>query len=82
MPTKIFFISYDLRLATNADYQRVENVLIGIQAERVLINLWRYEGTLYENTVSVRNALLPYFRQGDRLLVIDANEWAWYNSLA
>lgn len=43
MPTKKFFISYDLRLATNQDYQRIENVLTSINAERVLINLWFYE---------------------------------------
>jgi hypothetical protein len=79
--TKKFFISYDLRLATTADYQRIENVLIGVNAERVLINLWFYEGTLYENTVGVKNALLPYFKPEDRLLVIDAIDWAWYNTL-
>ncbi|RUS93920.1 hypothetical protein DSM106972_095190 [Dulcicalothrix desertica PCC 7102] len=81
MPTKKFFISYDLSFATTQDYQRIENMLISSNAERVLINLWVYEGTLYENTISVRDALLPYFKLNDRLLVIDANEWAWYNAL-
>jgi hypothetical protein len=79
--TKKFFISYDLTHATNADYQRIESVLIKVNAERVLINLWFYEGTLYENTVNVRNALLPCFKANDRLLVIDAKDWAWYNAL-
>jgi len=74
-----FFISYDL-LGTgrNQDYQQIENILINGGAERVLINLWVYEGQLYDSTEAVRDALLSLLRKNDRLLVIEANEWAWY----
>jgi hypothetical protein len=78
---KKFFISYDLRFATTQDYRRIEDKLIEAGAQRVLHNLWVYEGNLYENTVSVRNALLPYIKRDDRLLVIDAIEWSWYNAI-
>lgn len=78
---KKFFISYDLvGRNRNQDYQQIENLLINANAERVLINLWVYEGDRYQNTVNVRDALRSYMSNNDRLLVIEATEWAWYNA--
>lgn len=79
--TKKFFISYDLTHATNADYQRIETALIRVNAKKYLYNFWFYEGTFHENTVSVKNYLLPYFKENDRLVVTEANNWSSYNAL-
>jgi hypothetical protein len=60
------------------DYLEIDRVLSEAGAQRPLFTLWIYEGNLYENTESIRNVLLPYFRETDRLLVVEAKDYAWY----
>lgn len=77
---KTFIISYDLVAGggRTQDYLAIDKVLSEVGAERPLFSLWIYQGSLYENTEGIRDALLPYFRETDRLLVVEANHLAWY----
>lgn len=77
---KVFFISYDLTNSGNRfqDYKQIENLLLTAGAKRILINLWAYEAPLNTNSIDIRDELNQYIRSSDRLLVIEAVEWAWY----
>lgn len=83
--TKKFFISYDLVDTEiypdhrSGAYQRIEKMLEYLKAKRVLDNLWFYEGVEYPSAESIKGGLRHLFGDNDRLLVIDANSYAYHN---
>ena len=76
---KKFIISYDLvGLRRNLDYQQLQNLLSSAGAERILINLWLYNGYFYESAESIKNTLRRYIRSNDRLVVIESLDGSAY----
>lgn len=76
---KKFIISYDLiGLHRNQDYQQIQNLLLSAGADRILINLWLYNGYFYETAEGIKNTLIRYVRNNDRLLVIESLDGAAY----
>ncbi|WP_298905244.1 hypothetical protein [uncultured Nostoc sp.] len=76
---KKFIISYDLvGLHRSTDYQHIQNFLSSAGAERILINLWLYNGYFYETAEGIKNTLIRYVIKNDRLVVMESLNGATY----
>lgn len=75
----LYFLEYDLR--KQRDYQKVYDELAKFSALRVLQSLWCFN-RVNTNTENLRNHFRQFIDQDDRLIVIEANEWASINMLA
>ena len=75
----LYSVSYDLR-KPGADYDSLYNALEGLGARRVLESEWVLR---HDNTTAskLRDYLMQFIDQNDRLLVIAIQNWASFNTM-
>ncbi|MFY3196795.1 hypothetical protein ACOTE7_23040 [Achromobacter xylosoxidans] len=73
----LYFLSYDLRKSRN--YQPLYDELAKLYATRVLESLWAFKHT-DTNCASVRDYFRQFIDADDGLIVIQAVDWATWNT--
>ena len=75
---KRFIVSYDL-LRPGQNYHQLFNALEVLGAKRALLSLWVLRGDY--KALSIRDHLMRYIDQNDRVIVTEMGDWATYNSM-
>lgn len=74
----LYFISYDIQ--SGHDYSNLYAALQQLNAKRILLSVWALS-RVNTTTSGLRDFLKGHLRNGDRLLVIEASDWAGWNLL-
>jgi hypothetical protein len=75
---KRFIVSYDL-FRPGQNYQQLFNALEALGAKRALLSLWVLRGDY--KAAAIRDHLMRYIDQNDRIIVAEMGEWATYGTM-